>query len=161
MSEKNALVPHAPCARPSSPSRRRLLRLALVWPAATLPLFWKFPAAEAANSSAEWSADPEAARAAKLLKAIGSAYWIPEGAGPRIVYIFFDPNCPFSHKLYLSTRAEVGKGGVVRDPSLHQRVCDEVREWLEGEGWAVQGIVQSPITGPEGNVEFLISAERS
>lgn len=57
-------------------------------------------------------------------------------------------------------RGEVGKGGVVRDPALHQRVCDEVREWLAGEGWRIQGIVESPITGPEGNVEFLISAER-
>ena len=58
-------------------------------------------------------------------------------------------------------RGEVGKGGVVRDPVLHQRVCDEVREWLEQAGWAVQGIVESPITGPEGNVEFLISAQRN
>lgn len=57
-------------------------------------------------------------------------------------------------------RDEVGKGGVVRDPALHARVCDEVRGWLEGAGWAVQGVVESPITGPEGNVEFLISAER-
>ncbi len=57
-------------------------------------------------------------------------------------------------------RGEVGKGGVVRDPALHQRVCGEVQGWLEGEGWAVQGIAQSPITGPEGNVEFLISALR-
>jgi 23S rRNA (cytidine1920-2'-O)/16S rRNA (cytidine1409-2'-O)-methyltransferase len=57
-------------------------------------------------------------------------------------------------------KGEVGKGGVVRDPALHARVCEEVREWLEGEGWRVQGIVESPITGPEGNVEFLISAER-
>ncbi|ROT94909.1 TlyA family RNA methyltransferase [Altererythrobacter sp. FM1] len=57
-------------------------------------------------------------------------------------------------------REEVGKGGVVRDPALHQRVCDEVRVWIEGLGWAVQGIVESPITGPEGNVEFLISAHR-
>ncbi|MCC6924893.1 MAG: TlyA family RNA methyltransferase [Novosphingobium sp.] len=57
-------------------------------------------------------------------------------------------------------RAEVGKGGVVRDPALHQRVCDEVRQWIEGLGWQVQGIVESPITGPEGNVEFLISALR-
>ena len=57
-------------------------------------------------------------------------------------------------------RAEVGKGGVVRDPALHARVCDEVRQWLEGAGWQVQGIVPSPITGPEGNVEFLISATR-
>ena len=57
-------------------------------------------------------------------------------------------------------RGEVGKGGVVRDPVLHSRVCDEVRGWLEGMGWAVQGITESPIKGPEGNVEFLISAER-
>jgi len=58
-------------------------------------------------------------------------------------------------------RAEVGKGGVVRDAMLHARVCDEVRAWLEGAGWHVQGIVESPIKGPEGNVEFLISASRS
>ena len=57
-------------------------------------------------------------------------------------------------------RDEVGKGGVVRDPALHQRVCDEVRDWLTGEGWQVEGIVESPITGPEGNVEFLILARR-
>lgn len=58
-------------------------------------------------------------------------------------------------------RAEVGKGGVVRDPELHARVCGEVREWIEGLGWQVQGIVESPIKGPEGNVEFLISAHRA
>ncbi|MXP26783.1 TlyA family rRNA (cytidine-2'-O)-methyltransferase [Altererythrobacter indicus] len=59
-------------------------------------------------------------------------------------------------------RAEVGKGGVVRDPVLHERVCEEVREWLESlGGWNIQGITKSPITGPEGNVEFLISALRS
>jgi 23S rRNA (cytidine1920-2'-O)/16S rRNA (cytidine1409-2'-O)-methyltransferase len=57
-------------------------------------------------------------------------------------------------------RAEVGKGGVVRDPALHGRVCGEVQGWLEGLGWRVQGISQSPITGPEGNVEFLIAAAR-
>lgn len=57
-------------------------------------------------------------------------------------------------------RTEVGKGGVVRDPALHARVCTEVRDWIEGLGWQVQGIVESPIKGPEGNVEFLISATR-
>ncbi|MGD9665408.1 MAG: TlyA family RNA methyltransferase [Novosphingobium sp.] len=55
-------------------------------------------------------------------------------------------------------REEVGKGGVVRDPAVHERVCAEVRAWLEGAGWHVEGIVSSPITGPEGNVEFLIAA---
>jgi 23S rRNA (cytidine1920-2'-O)/16S rRNA (cytidine1409-2'-O)-methyltransferase len=57
-------------------------------------------------------------------------------------------------------RGEVGKGGVVRDPALHARVCAEVRGWLEGAGWRVLGIETSPITGPEGNVEFLIAAQR-
>jgi 23S rRNA (cytidine1920-2'-O)/16S rRNA (cytidine1409-2'-O)-methyltransferase len=57
-------------------------------------------------------------------------------------------------------REEVGKSGVVRDPALHARVCDEVRAWLEGAAWAVDGIVESPITGPEGNVEFLVAARR-
>ncbi|MFU7529546.1 TlyA family RNA methyltransferase [Qipengyuania sp. ASV99] len=57
-------------------------------------------------------------------------------------------------------REEVGKGGVVRNPALHARVCDEVSQWLEGLGWDIEGIVESPITGPQGNVEFLISAIR-
>lgn len=57
-------------------------------------------------------------------------------------------------------REEVGKGGVVRDPVLHSRVCGEVRGWIEGLGWEVDGIVESPITGPQGNVEFLIAANR-
>lgn len=57
-------------------------------------------------------------------------------------------------------REEVGKGGVVRDPLLHTRVCDEVRSWLAGAGWQVQGLAESPITGPQGNIEFLIAAQR-
>ena len=57
-------------------------------------------------------------------------------------------------------RGEVGKGGVVRDPALHARVCDDVRDWLTESGWQIDGIVESPITGPEGNIEFLISAAR-
>lgn len=58
-------------------------------------------------------------------------------------------------------RAEVGKGGVVRDPAVHERVCAEVVDWLVASGWAVDGVVESPITGPEGNVEFLVSARRA
>jgi len=57
-------------------------------------------------------------------------------------------------------REDVGKGGVVRDPAIHARVCSEVAEWLGSIGWTVAGIVPSPITGPEGNVEFLIAASR-
>lgn len=57
-------------------------------------------------------------------------------------------------------RGEVGKGGVVRDPAIHARVCADVAAWLDGAGWQVAGVTQSPITGPEGNVEFLIAAAR-
>ncbi len=57
-------------------------------------------------------------------------------------------------------RGEVGKGGVVRDPAIHDRVCTDVAAWLAGESWAVAGLTASPITGPEGNVEFLIGAQR-
>lgn len=57
-------------------------------------------------------------------------------------------------------REEVGKGGVVRDPAIHERVCAEVADWLEEAGWTVAGVSQSPITGPEGNVEFLIAATK-
>lgn len=58
-------------------------------------------------------------------------------------------------------REEVGKGGVVRDPVVHARVCNDVRAWIAGQGWAVEGVVESPITGPEGNIEFLIAARRA
>jgi 23S rRNA (cytidine1920-2'-O)/16S rRNA (cytidine1409-2'-O)-methyltransferase len=58
-------------------------------------------------------------------------------------------------------RAEVGKGGVVRDPAVHARVCEDVAAWVAGQGWQVSGITTSPITGPEGNVEFLIAAVKS
>lgn len=55
-------------------------------------------------------------------------------------------------------RDEVGKGGVVRDPAVHARVCADVTAWIEGRGWTVVNVVESPITGPSGNVEFLLSA---
>ena len=57
-------------------------------------------------------------------------------------------------------REEVGKGGVVRDTAVHARVCEEVYGWLESKGWQVEGIIPSPITGPEGNVEFLIAGQK-
>lgn len=55
-------------------------------------------------------------------------------------------------------REEVGKGGVVRDPDVHDRVCAQASEWVVSKGWRVIGIERSPITGPEGNVEFLLGA---
>ena len=59
-----------------------------------------------------------------------------------------------------AARHEIGKKGVVRDPAVHARVQTEVADWFATIGWHVEGITQSPITGPEGNVEFLIAATR-
>ena len=57
-------------------------------------------------------------------------------------------------------REEVGKGGVVRDPEVHRRVCEAAADWVASQDWRVLGVVESPITGPEGNVEFLLGAEK-
>ncbi len=58
-------------------------------------------------------------------------------------------------------REAVGKGGVVRDPAVHARVCAEIEAWLAARpGWRVLGITPSPILGPAGNREFLIAALR-
>ncbi len=55
----------------------------------------------------------------------------------------------------------VGKGGVVRDPAVHEEVCATIRDWWAAlPGWRVLGIEPSPITGPEGNREFLIAAAK-
>lgn len=55
---------------------------------------------------------------------------------------------------------QIGKGGVVRDPALHAAVCDRVMHWLESIDWPVTGLTQSPITGPSGNIEFLVAAQK-
>ena len=55
----------------------------------------------------------------------------------------------------------VGKKGVVKDPEAHAAAVKRVRDWLEGQGWAVQATADSPITGGDGNVEFLLWAHRA
>ncbi|MBY0337865.1 MAG: TlyA family RNA methyltransferase [Acetobacteraceae bacterium] len=53
----------------------------------------------------------------------------------------------------------IAKGGVVRDPGVHGRVCREIEAWWAAlPGWRVLGVTPSPILGPEGNREFLIGA---
>jgi 23S rRNA (cytidine1920-2'-O)/16S rRNA (cytidine1409-2'-O)-methyltransferase len=53
----------------------------------------------------------------------------------------------------------VGSKGVVRDPAVHRAVCERVRSWWSGrDGWRVKALTESPVTGPEGNREFLIAA---
>jgi|SRR5687768_10011363 len=58
-------------------------------------------------------------------------------------------------------RDEIGKGGVVRDPAVHARVCAAAAAWVRSRGWTVEGVTESPIRGPEGNVEFLLAARRA
>lgn len=58
-------------------------------------------------------------------------------------------------------REEVGRGGVVRDPEVHERVCAQAKAWVESQGWTLIGVTPSPITGPEGNIEFLLGAEKT
>jgi len=58
-------------------------------------------------------------------------------------------------------KGRVGKGGIVREPELQKEVCDTISAWLaEQPGWHVLGVIDSPITGAEGNKEFLVSARR-
>jgi 23S rRNA (cytidine1920-2'-O)/16S rRNA (cytidine1409-2'-O)-methyltransferase len=58
-------------------------------------------------------------------------------------------------------KGRVGKGGVVRDPALHAEVCERIVAWVGAQpGWQVLGVTESPLRGPEGNIEFLIAARR-
>lgn len=52
------------------------------------------------------------------------------------------------------------KKGVVKDPAARQAALSSVSEWLEAQGWSVQATAESPITGGDGNVEFLLWAKR-
>ena len=57
--------------------------------------------------------------------------------------------------------AGVGKGGIVRDPELQRQVCDRIVAWLGRQpGWRVLGLLDSPITGADGNREFLIAGRK-
>lgn len=55
-------------------------------------------------------------------------------------------------------REHIGKGGIVRSADVRERVCDEISLWLAAQThWRVLGLAPSPITGPDGNVEFLVA----
>ncbi len=55
----------------------------------------------------------------------------------------------------------MGKGGIVRDPEAHQLAIDRVAECVRSLGWQVVETIPSPITGMEGNQEFLLYARRA
>jgi 23S rRNA (cytidine1920-2'-O)/16S rRNA (cytidine1409-2'-O)-methyltransferase len=60
----------------------------------------------------------------------------------------------------MESRGDVGRGGVVRDVEARQAALDRVSAWLEAQGWRVGAVAESPITGGDGNVEFLLWARR-
>jgi 23S rRNA (cytidine1920-2'-O)/16S rRNA (cytidine1409-2'-O)-methyltransferase len=57
-------------------------------------------------------------------------------------------------------RGEVGKGGVVRDKALHQKVIDRISDFSRGLGLKVLGVTESPLLGPKGNREFFIHLKK-
>ena len=57
-------------------------------------------------------------------------------------------------------KGKVGKGGVVRDPALHEEVVEGLSRFFEGQGWTVMGQMASPLLGPKGNREFLVYLKR-
>lgn len=72
--------------------------------------------------------------------------WVSDGTGDLISLI---------KPQFEAGKAQVGKGGVVRDPETHRRVLVEVLETAQVEGYAVRGLIASPLKGPAGNSEFL------
>jgi 23S rRNA (cytidine1920-2'-O)/16S rRNA (cytidine1409-2'-O)-methyltransferase len=58
-------------------------------------------------------------------------------------------------------RAHIGKGGIVRDAALARQAADGIAAWLAGDkGWTVDGLVESPIAGGDGNREYLLGARK-
>ncbi|WP_439634560.1 TlyA family RNA methyltransferase [Glycocaulis sp.] len=58
-------------------------------------------------------------------------------------------------------RAHIGKGGIVSDESAVQTALQAFQDWLQGQGWPVQAVTPSPISGSDGNREILVHARRS
>ena len=87
-----------------------------------------------------------------LTKALGLALSLA-GAGADLVALV-------KPQFEQADRAAVGKGGVVADPDARQAALDRVRAWIEGQGWAVRATAESPIRGGDGNLEFLLWAQK-
>ena len=74
-------------------------------------------------------------------------------------WTFFVCSCPFASKVDRRNRNEIKKGGIVNDPVVHQRICNGIASWFKEDcDLTTLGIVESPIKGPKGNIEFLIAA---
>ena len=57
-------------------------------------------------------------------------------------------------------KASVGKNGIVRDPAVHQRVLEEILDFAQSNGFNILDLSFSPITGGEGNIEFLVHLQK-
>ena len=86
-----------------------------------------------------------------LTKALPAALDLAE-AGPDLVALI--------KPQFEAGREHVGKGGLVKDPDVIARVEGGIVDWLEGLGWSVKGLAESPITGGEGQVERLVWAQK-
>jgi 23S rRNA (cytidine1920-2'-O)/16S rRNA (cytidine1409-2'-O)-methyltransferase len=54
-------------------------------------------------------------------------------------------------------KKDVSRGdGVIRDPEIHRQVLTDVLTYAKEEGFAIQGLIKSPLLGPKGNAEFLV-----
>lgn len=51
---------------------------------------------------------------------------------------------------------QVGKGGIIKDTAVHRTVLSDILQWCQQNGWAAQALMRSPVTGTDGNVEFLL-----
>jgi 23S rRNA (cytidine1920-2'-O)/16S rRNA (cytidine1409-2'-O)-methyltransferase len=58
-------------------------------------------------------------------------------------------------------RAAVGKGGVVRDKAAREAVTAKIADFVAGHGWKILGHTESPLTGGDGNVEYLLAAQKA
>ena len=58
------------------------------------------------------------------------------------------------------SRADVGKGGIVRDPQIRQRAVEAIRTWVVNAGHRFDGVIESPLPGTSGNIEFLALLRR-
>ena len=58
-------------------------------------------------------------------------------------------------------KAALGKNGVVSDAALRRQVCGTHTAWWQAQGWCVDGVIESPITGPQGNIEYLLGARKT
>ena len=57
-------------------------------------------------------------------------------------------------------REGIGRGGIVKDKLAHERVNESVSEFIIHQGWKILGLIPSPMEGGDGNLEFLIAAEK-